>query len=284
MGAGNSAKYVATPRLARCRRSPGESVPRVLGNWAIRVNLDDALRGQSADPRVLGVRNPGLVRATAAILEEGQTLFEPVVVYRDMPITGRGVDRLELEAESLHCGSHLARRLEDARRLILLACSIGPRLETRVSELFGDDPIGAVALDGLGNAAVEALASEACAYFTKCGQPELAGATSCWPGCAGWPVTLALTQLFGLLHGTQPVDCPVRLLPSAMMWPVKSVAFALGLTPAPRDDRLECGRCSIRPTCRYAATRRAPASPTREIASEFEVRSRFMREPEGTVP
>ncbi len=76
--------------------------------------------------------------------------------------------------------------------------------------LFGADPQYALALDGLGNAAVEMLAQQVCANIGEKVQTKgWTASTPLSPGITGWPVEIGQPQIFALLD---PSTAGVTLL------------------------------------------------------------------------
>ena len=241
-------------------------MPDVLTRWQIRIDQDAAIRGQGADPDELRRRHPRIAEASAAAICEAERLLCPTVLFRDLRIVAYSDTFLDLETGRFGCGSWVARRLARARALVALVCTIGPALENRVSAVFSSDSAYALALSGAGTAAVEMLAAGALERFKqRAAERSLYGAVECWPGSPQWPAEQAQPQIFDLVDPRREAEDTVRLLPSQLMRPVKSLSLLIGLVEQPVDCKSGCSACAVRVTCRYRpdafqATRPAPSS------------------------
>jgi hypothetical protein len=230
-----------------------------LTDWTIRVDVEAALRGQGVDPEAVRERSPAVLAAAARAVPQGQALLRPLVTYRRLSVERHEWGRLVLDSGALEFGAEAADCLASARELVVLACTIGSDLESMVDQLFPTDPVAALALDGVGNVAVEALAIDVCRHFTEEGKTRgLGGSTPCWPGGAGWPTAQALPQILDLLGPGGDDGQAVRLSPSMMLRPLKSVCLAVGLAPGAEARELACAACGHSPLAgwvRAAASR-----------------------------
>ncbi len=225
-------------------------------DWVLPITVDIALRAQGADPEVTRRRRPMIVERAGEALELARPLLQPVVVYDEFAIVGREDEALELENGMFSCGAFVAERLSEAERLVAGVCTIGEGIEREVARLFPEDAVTALALDGVGSAALENLAGQACRRFQKRARRQgLRGLVHCWPGAAGWPIETAQPQIFGLLDPDGDAAGAVRLLPSMVMRPLKSLTLLLGLTPMPVAVEHECDVCAVGASCRYRAAR-----------------------------
>jgi hypothetical protein len=219
----------------------------VLTDWDLRLNVDQILRGQGADPQVIRRRSPRLVDLAARALREGGPLISPALVYRQAAVEAMVHERLKLQGGEL-AGALLAQHLAPAEAVIIILCTIGPALETSASQVIQRDPLYGMALDGLGSAAVEALANAACARFeARAAGDGLQASIPLSPGMAGWPVEQGQAQIFDLL----PAELiGVSLTPAWMMLPHKSLSMVIGLGPEMAGGTV-CEYCAMRATCRY---------------------------------
>ena len=237
-------------------------MPQALREWRVEIDLDAALRGQGADPGELRRRRPQIVKATAAAVAEAQTLLSPLVLYRELQVVQHHAGALELDTGRLECGEWLAERLADAQRLVAIVATIGPAVEDRATELFPDDPAYALALSGAGTAAVEALAAHACDRFRRLGATRgLRGSVQCSPGSPQWPAESAQPLVFDLVDPAGEHEGDVRLLPSMLMRPVKSLSLLLGLTTESAGREHECDLCAISSSCRFKDRHRHAGTP-----------------------
>ena len=132
-------------------------------------------------------------------------------------------------------------------RLALGLVTIGPELEREVSRLLAEgESTRALLLDAAGSAAAEAAADQLEGQIHP-GRPRRFS-----PGYGCWPLT-AQRALFDLLPHE---EIHVRLLPSCLMSPRKSVSFAVWLSPEDEADVPEecrasrCADCDLT-TCPY---------------------------------
>lgn len=238
------------------------AVPRTLTGWRVEIRLDAALRGQGADPDELRRRRPRIAEVSDAAVHEAQGLLRPLVLCRDLKIIAHHDAFLDLDAGRLACGSWLAGRLAGARALVALVCTIGPDLEDRANAIFSADPAYALALSGAGTAAVETLATDVCEHFRQeAAERGLQGSIQCWPGSLQWPAEQAQPQIFDLVDPRREQADKVRLLPSLLMRPVKSLSLLLGLTEEPLEHEQECSSCAVRAACRFRDRRAGGGAP-----------------------
>jgi hypothetical protein len=195
----------------------------------------------------LGYRGRGLPSARVAqmlteVVEQGRSLMAP-----------RGIDR-EVRPDQI---SDLGLTPVPRATLSLGLVTIGPELERQVTDLLsGGETTRALLLDAVGSAAVEEAADVLEGRLrgaTLTGTGHASGASRRFsPGYGRWPLS-AQRPLFDLLPHD---DIQVRLLPSGLMTPRKSVSFAIWLGPggdpdAPAECRSRrCADCDME-TCLY---------------------------------
>lgn len=218
-------------------------------NWELDLDVDQVLRGQGADPQVIRSRRPALVATTEMALAEGGSLLNPVVAYRELPVRELRHERLTLEGGGHLAGKLIAQHLSSAELATVLVCTIGEAIDTRLAQVMGDDPVFGLALDGMGSAAVEALAAAACrrveALAAERGQ-QISIPLS--PGMVGWPVLEGQAQIFSSID---PSEAGVSLTSSGMMIPRKSLTMVLGIGAHVLAAGTACDYCSLNETCRY---------------------------------
>jgi hypothetical protein len=221
----------------------------VIRDWQLNIDADMVLRGQGADPAIIRARQPRLVELAEQAVREGSWLIEPSAVYRYAPIETMKHERLVLEDGTPLTGSLIAQHLSPARYVALIVCTAGAPIDERISVLMPRDPAYALALDGLGSVAVEALGAELCARLEKdaarmghCASVPLS------PGMIGWPVEVGQPQIFSNVDADR---IGVTLTESAQMIPRKSTSLVLGFAPTPFEEGTPCDFCALRSTCRY---------------------------------
>jgi hypothetical protein len=217
-------------------------------DYQISLNLDDILRGQGGDPELIRQRKPVLVLAAERALIEGSGLIHPIALTCEFVVQAHRHERILLEGGSMLTGPTVADHLSGSQRVIAVICTIGAKLEEAVSHLLGEDPLLALALDGLGNAAVENLSQQICAKIAKQVLEEgLQASTPLSPGSLEWPVEVGQPEIFTLLD---PSKAGIRLTSGGMMLPKKSMSFIVGIGPEMSQTGM-CDVCSLKATCRY---------------------------------
>lgn len=214
-----------------------------------QIDVDAVIRGQGADPAILRQRRPAMVKLAEQALEEALPLVEPLVTYRAYAVEGVRHESLLLAGGRKLTGKLLAQHLAQARQVYILLCSIGASVEQYSAELWASSPAYSLAVDGVGSAAVEALANAACRHF------EQQAAGQGWqtsiplsPGMIDWPLVEGQPQIFDLLDD-EPLA--VELTPSTIMLPRKSLTMALGVGPQMTTAGRTCDFCSLKEVCRY---------------------------------
>jgi hypothetical protein len=217
-------------------------------DWNFTLSADDILRGQGADPQIVRTSKPRLLAAAEHILAEGLLLLHPAALTSQIGVREHRHERILLENGKTLTGSLVTRHFAGAQRVIAVVCTIGPELEQAVSRLLIQDPLAALALDGLGNAAVENLAQLVCGQIGEQIQAEqLQASTPLSPGSPDWPVEVGQPQIFAMLDSIQ---AGISLSTSGMMSPKKSMSFVVGLGSEMSQAGM-CEVCSLKETCRY---------------------------------
>jgi hypothetical protein len=227
----------------------------VLSEWEISLNVDDVLQAEGADPQAIRLRRPSLVTATEAAIQRGLPMLEPRVLYEKFAVNRLVHDRLELQLnhhsvrKAFLSGELVTRHLGRAQEVVVMVATIGRQLDEMVSSLFKVDPVVAVALDGVGSAAVEKLAILACNHFeSEVNANGLNTTIPLNPGMVGWPVDQGQPEIFSLLDSEQ-ID--VDLTESCMMSPNKSLSMVLGIGRDVSPLGTSCDFCSLKGVCRY---------------------------------
>ncbi len=220
----------------------------LLSGWPLEISVDDILRGQGMDPQIIHSGKPMLAAAAERAQQEGLKYIHPVAMLREVGIREHRHNRILCEEGDELTGPLVARHFSGAERLIAVVCTIGLELETMVNNLLGGDSLYALALDGLGNAAVEVLSQQICAHIGERILPgNLTASTPLSPGNPEWPVEIGQPEIFALL---EPTKAGITLTSGGMMVPKKSMSFVVGIGPEMSTAGL-CVICSMKDTCRY---------------------------------
>lgn len=220
--------------------------------FKLHLTVDQVLAGQGGDPAVLRNRSPKLTELAQAAIESGEPLLRPSIHFHSYEVKGTSQQALALENGKRLPGDLIVRQLGAAKKVVVLICTIGPDLGRFTHRISNEDPSLGLALDGLGNAAIDQLSVEACRIF------EREAATSSWkcsppisPGWEGWPVEEGQPAIFQLLAAEKP---PVELTPNCLMLPQKSQSFVLGMGPDVPSGQSPCELCNLNASCRYKGT------------------------------
>jgi len=224
--------------------------------WTRGLDADAVLRGQGADAARVRERSPRLVAIAGRAAREGTALLSPRVACRRLGLRSREPSRLVLDDGSTLTGPLIVRYLDHAAEIVALVVTIGDRLETDVRRMFAHDLPYALALDGLGSAAVEALALAAHGHFRGLAQQDGMRITiPLSPGMEGWPLGTGQREIFGLLDAA---PAGVRLCAEGMMLPRKSLSMVFGLGRHVRDGGSTCDHCAALGRCRHRESRGTP--------------------------
>jgi hypothetical protein len=217
-------------------------------NWNLNITTDDILRGQGADPQIVRSRKPALLKTAERALINGLDLLQPITLTAEFAVREHRHERIFMENGQALTGPLVTQQLSGSQRIVAAICTIGPELETISSSMINEDPLYALALDGLGNAAVESLAQQVCGYIAEQVISEgLQASSPLSPGNPEWPVEIGQPQIFALLD---PSKAAVALTSGGMMIPKKTVSFVIGLGPEMSQASM-CSVCSLKETCRY---------------------------------
>jgi hypothetical protein len=221
---------------------------------SISLNADEVLRGQGIDP---GRARRGLIAPAEGIIDELSDLLDPAAVYDVLSVEDFHHKTIELEGGASFEGPLAARALAGAKKVALAVCTIGPALEQRTKELFADDPVRAMALDGAGIAALRKISDVIIADVREMAEKHGWGSgMRAQPGQEGW----SIRQQRVIFEHLPTDEIGVTLTDSCLMIPRKSVSFVIGMGPDMRPDAVACDFCSKRGRCpwRVESGSRAP--------------------------
>ena len=215
-------------------------------DFPFSIQIDDILRGQGMDPNSPRARRPAFLQTAQIALELGFPLLQPSASVCEARINQVRHERLHLEGGATLTGPLVSRILAGAERIAAVVCTIGPGLEKLASEQ--EDVLLGLAMDGLGNAAIEAVGQQVCARLAEQAQAHgLETSAPLGPGEPDWSVGVGQPQLFGLFDPAPP---GVRLAESGMMHPRKSISFVVGIGQHMEQVDL-CELCSLKERCHY---------------------------------
>ena len=156
--------------------------------------------------------------------------------------------QIEIHDESLKCagvtfhaGATIARQLQGVETMALFLASAGSGIEDLSRSLMAaGEPLKGYVFDTLGSEIAERAADRLMANLSLHVRPRRWGLTNRFsPGYCGWPVA-DQQHLFTLLPEG---FCGVRLTPSSLMVPLKSVSGVIGLGPQAVFAPYPCAEC-----------------------------------------
>ena len=225
------------------------SVAQLYNGFQIDIDVDAVLRSQGADPEVIRSRRPALLRVAEEAIREGTSLLHPMAWMATFPVQAFRNGQLELANGSILTGDPTAEQLAAAERVSLILCTLGTQLEERIDQEFSQNPVLALALDGLGTAAVDRLAMIICqAYDDLANSEGKKTSIPISPGMIGWPIEDGQPQIFSVL---KPPEELIELQIGNMMKPRKSISMVIGTGPTLNRHGRTCDYCGLKDTCNF---------------------------------
>ncbi len=178
-------------------------------------------------------------------------LLQPSVAYKIHTITDMNQDRIYLSGNKLLIGSFIPSILPSAKELAALVCTIGPKLEEKAAQLFHqNEQLRGLLLDGIGSAAVDSLAEEACQIIDRNALSRGYQASS--PISPGMP-GLSISEQQHLFELVPAEEIGVHLTSAQVMVPRKSISMVIGIGQemVTWTKAEVCKRCKLKTNCRY---------------------------------
>lgn len=207
--------------------------------------------------RYLGYK-PGHTKADNNMLDKidyyaalGVTLLEPNTSYRlfhDVSITEAGVHIND--APLLLPGQDITNLLKQAKKVCIVAATIGPQLEHQVAELFKQGEYAAATiLDAVGSDAVEKVADQLQQQLENIAKKQ--GLEVTWRYCSGYG-DLPLQINSQLASVTNADTIGITVTESNMLLPQKSILGIVGFNLPGADAPLmnKCALCKAE-NCAY---------------------------------
>jgi hypothetical protein len=191
-----------------------------------------------------------LIRELLASLKKSH-LLEPAVAYEHYTVRSMNDSQISLEGDKALRGPLLPAIFPEAKELVVILSTIGPKLEKQVTDYSKNGAaLQGMTLDGIGSAAVDKLVSEVLrliANEVSSRGYEISSPVS--PGMPGFP----LSEQWNLLGLVNADEIGVRLTASGVLVPRKSTSMVIGIGPQmTRWTQAEvCARCSLSETCHY---------------------------------
>lgn len=191
-----------------------------------------------------------------------ERLLEPAIACETYPIARMGRRQLRLDGGAVLRAPMLPAALPEAKELAVAVCTIGPKLEQRAAAYYeSGEPLQSLLLDGVGSAAVDSLARQACELVSREAlSRSLEASSPINPGMPGFPIS----EQWQMLNLVPSDEIGVTLTGSGTMSPRKSISMVIGIGPhMPTWTQAEvCARCSLRKACPYKVRGPAAAKAT----------------------
>jgi hypothetical protein len=221
-------------------------------NWQIAdldINADAVLRGQGADPDIIRSRSPRLIDIAETAINDSLLLIEPKILTEELKVLRYQHEILELENDKKLSGPLVTGHLVGAQSVIGVVCTVGSKIDQYASEVMEDDMVLGLAIDGVGSAAVEALANAVCRQIElDAAAMDSQTTIPLSPGMIGWDVEIGQSLIFDIM---KPNKIGVELTPYYLMVPRKSLSMLIGTGPDINSGEKICDYCAMRETCRY---------------------------------
>jgi hypothetical protein len=221
----------------------------ILRDWDLQLSTEDILRAQGARSTSISTGSSEITAAAERALREGVPLLQPVAAYDEYRIKSIKHERVSFSEGGGLSGKNIVLHLAAARTAAVVVCSVGGIIDDFVKAVFKSDPIYALALDGLGSAAITALSERVCSYVAdKAASRDWETTLPISPGSDGWPAGKGNQELFELVALS---DTGIKLTESGMMVPLKSLSMVLGSGPEVDNSGRVCDYCTLKNSCRY---------------------------------
>jgi hypothetical protein len=221
-------------------------------SWTVadlNITADAVLRGQGADPDIIRTRSPKLIDTAEQALAVSMKLLEPKVLIKELAVTSIKHDQIILEENKKISGPLVTGHLVGAQVVSTVVCTVGSKIDGYASEVMEEDIVLGLAVDGVGSAAVEALANAVCKEIElKAESKDFQSTIPLSPGMIGWSVEEGQPIIFDLMD---PSQIGIELTPYYLMIPRKSLSMIIGLGPGIHSGQRICDFCVMRETCRY---------------------------------
>ena len=226
----------------------GNSLPKILD---IQLNLE-----QESILRREGFKEYARIKSEirnqiSELLETTNNtgLLQPVMAYEKYTIKKMTKNKVMMDNNASVNGALVPSIFPEAIELAIMVCTIGPRLENKVTEYSkSGETLHAMLLDGIGSTAVDILAQEACHFISReATKHKLQASSPVNPGMPG----LAITEQKNILKLAHADEIGVSLTSSGVMVPRKSTSqvIAVGRHMHTWTQEEVCARCNLRETC-----------------------------------
>jgi len=215
----------------------------------LEITPESVLRAQGADPEIIKARKPDLFTLAEQALQEGLPLLKAVYLVDEVKVKAVQHEKILLENRVEISGALISQHLSSSDSINAVLCTVGEEIEIYAAEVSSVNMVKGLALDGVGSAAVEALANAVCNQIEmQALKTGLQTTIPLSPGMIGWSVDQGQPVIFDLLNAA---ELGVELSPHFLMKPRKSLSMLIGVGAQIGAKGSTCDFCSMNATCRY---------------------------------
>jgi hypothetical protein len=184
---------------------------------------------------------PPMAERIAQIVAEAQCCLHPRGAYAVCPVSSRTAHSLKLSDTTI--SGNIGEYLKEADRVAVFTVTVGEEISLlSESAAKSGDTFSALVMDAVGSWAAEAAADALMLYLRRHLRDEEELTLRYSPGYCG----MEISQQSKLFHLVQAEAVGVKLMPSMLMHPLKSISGLVGLAPkeAVSSYRSPCDLCS----------------------------------------
>lgn len=221
----------------------------ILEQLPIVLTVDQVIQAQGMDPSRVRAKSQRLIDLTEKAMDTGSPYLHPMAVYEIFTVDKLIHQRLVFSNGQGLEGELITKQLGSANQIAVSVCTVGEEISKFANPLFQESPGLAMALEGFAAAATEALGNSVCSYFEELfSEKGMNTSVPLNPGMEGWPVEIAQPQIFDLVKAE---SIGVRLEPSCLMIPLKSLSMVIGIGSDFDTTIKPCDLCTLKNTCTH---------------------------------
>lgn len=204
------------------------------------VKIDRILKGMGM---ALSDADNYLINLISHLIEECKNLFKPqaafVLLFK--PDFVKDQYRVFIQDTGFNTGKIVFSFLKKSIALVLFSCTCGNTVENYSRKLMKEgNSLEGLIVDLIGSELAEWIAEEVHNYIEEAIKPFDFGVSNRYsPGYCNWPVS-EQHKLFALLGEN---NCGIKLTPTSLMLPIKSVSGMFGIGPGIRRLAYKCNIC-----------------------------------------
>jgi len=225
----------------------------VIHDIPLTLNVKEVLRRQGLEGAAeVRPETKDLILELLASVRE--TRLVQAAAYRRNTVTGINGNRISLEGGGVIRGPLIPAMFAEAKELAVLLCTIGPRLENRVTDYSRSaEVMKGMILDGIRSTALDMMVLEVLGRLADdVSSRSYRISSPVNPGMPGFP----LNEQRNLLGVVKADEIGLGVTSSGMLVPRTSTSMVIGIGPNVKKwtQAAVCSRCRLRETCHYSVT------------------------------